>query len=298
MKHTVSALALCAAFIGGPALAADLPYRKAAPPAPYYEPAPIATWTGLYVGVNAGGAFGGSSSANTSAYDLYDLPGTAAGAAFATSANSTAALSNSSFIGGGQIGYNWQFNNSFVVGLEADFQGVDGSANAASGGVGFDPLSGATPITTTQVQKSLDYLGTVRGRLGFLVTPTLLVYATGGLAYGGANVNTSFSSVDAASVFAPGFGSGSVSSTQVGYTVGGGLEWMFAHNWSAKLEYLYYDLGTVTTAGTSLSGANGAGAMQWAYAPATSARFDGHIVRAGLNYHFNWAAPAPVVAKY
>ncbi len=296
MKHTVSTLALCAAFIGGPALAADLPSRKAPPPT-YYEPTPVAAWTGFYVGVNAGGAFGGSSSANTSAYDLYDLPGAAPGAAFATSANSSAALSNSSFIGGGQVGYNWQFNNRFVAGLETDIQGVDGNTSALAGGVGYDPLSGATPITTTQVQKSLDYLGTVRGRLGFLATPSLLIYATGGLAYGGVNLQTSSSSVDAASVFAPGFGSGSVSNTQVGYTVGGGLEWMFAHNWSAKLEYLYYDLGSATASGAAVSGVNGAGATQWAYAPSTSARFDGHIVRAGLNYHFNWAAPAPVVAK-
>jgi outer membrane immunogenic protein len=85
---------------------------------------------------------------------------------------------------------------------------------------------------------------------------------------------------------------------RLGYAVGGGLEWLFARDWSAKLEYLYYDLGSVTTPGTTIVGVSGAGVTQWAYAPTTSARFDGHVVRAGLNYHFNWAPTAPVLAKY
>ncbi len=71
MKNTVSTLALCAAFLSGPALAADLPSRKAPPPT-YIAPAPVATWTGFYVGLNAGGTFGGSQTANTSAWDLLD----------------------------------------------------------------------------------------------------------------------------------------------------------------------------------------------------------------------------------
>jgi outer membrane immunogenic protein len=66
----------------------------------------------------------------------------------------------------------------------------------------------------------------------------------------------------------------------------------------AKLEYLYYDLGSATTPGSAVAGLTPAGAATWAFLPSTSARFDGHIVRAGLNYHFNWSAPAPVAAKY
>ena len=80
------------------------------------------------------------------------------------------------------------------------------------------------------------------------------------------------------------------------HTAGGGVEWMFMPNWSGKLEYLYYDLGSVASPQTALSGAGATG--PWAYTASTSARFNGHIVRAGLNYHFNWASPSPVVAKY
>lgn len=296
MKHTISTLALCAALLGGPALAADLPSRKAPPPV-YTAPEPVALWTGFYVGLNAGGTFGGSQNANTTAADLLDPPGTAAGAAFAASASGQTSTNNTGFIGGGQVGYNYQFNRSFVAGLEADIQGVTGGGGSVSAvGVAADPLSGALPVTTTQVQKSLDYLGTVRGRIGYLVTPTLLVYATGGLAYGGVNLNSNFASVDAAGIQGAGFGASSYSDTRVGYTAGGGVEWMFMPNWSGKLEYLYYDLGSVASPQTALSGAGATG--PWAYTASTSARFNGHIVRAGLNYHFNWASPSPVVAKY
>jgi outer membrane immunogenic protein len=85
--------------------------------------------------------------------------------------------------------------------------------------------------------------------------------------------------------------------TRKALTVGGGLEWMFSQNWSVKFEYLYYDLGTASVNGpvqyvNAVTGATGLGASQ------TSAQFNGHIVRAGVNYHFNWGAPAPVLAKY
>ena len=76
------------------------------------------------------------------------------------------------------------------------------------------------------------------------------------------------------------------------------MEWLFFPNWSAKFEYLYYDLGTVTlnsipTGINTLTGVTG-----YNYATYTSARFNGNLVRAGLNYHFNWAVPVPVLAKY
>jgi outer membrane immunogenic protein len=295
MKNVPSAWAFIAVLIGGPALAADLPSMKAPPP--YYPPVPIQNWSGFYVGINAGGIFGGSQGVTTSAYDLYDAPGFAPGAAFATSAGGWGPVSNAGFIGGGQIGYNWQLNNSFVAGIETDLQGTSSSHSSSLVGYGFDPLSGASPVTTTSVQKSLDYLGTVRARVGYLPTPTILLYATGGLAYGGVNLQSSLASNDAASIYAPGFGSSSFTDTRVGWTVGAGGEWMFAHNWSAKLEYMYYNLGSVSTPATAVAGLNAGGAATWAYAPSASARYDGHVIRAGLNYHFNWGG-APILAKY
>jgi outer membrane immunogenic protein len=128
-----------------------------------------------------------------------------------------------------------------------------------------------------------------------LITPSLLVYGTGGLAYGGVNFGASvFQVLTAFPAVGPGISSTAFSDTRVGWTAGGGVEWMFMPNWSAKVEYLYYDLGNVTPPGSVFVypvvanpiGVNGA-----------TTRFDGHIVRAGVNYHFNWGA-APVVAAY
>jgi outer membrane immunogenic protein len=148
--------------------------------------------------------------------------------------------------------------------------------------------------------KSVDYLGTVRGRFGFLVIPTLLVYGTGGLAYGEINASTGVTE-SLGFVDTPGtFGTfGSTTTTRVGWTAGGGLEWMFWPNWSFKVEYLYYDLGNVTyhTAPLLLTATDIVGTLV-ADASRTTTRFNGSVVRAGINYHFNWFEPAPVVAKY
>ena len=133
-------------------------------------------------------------------------------------------------LGGAQIGYNYQFGQ-FVIGAETDFQGTSISGQRQQ--LPLDalqvPLSAAansylTPIgAITGANTSLSWFGTVRGRVGYLIMPTLLIYGTGGFAYG---------QVDA-------FG---FSNTATGWTAGGGAEWMFAPNWSAKVEYLYVDL--------------------------------------------------------
>src|SRR5208283_4000314 len=134
----------------------------------------------------------------------------------------------------------------------------------------------------------------------------LLVYGTGGLAYGG--VNSSVSSVEAvlgpgvgAAVNSPAFAGGSYSNTRVGWTAGAGLEWMFWPNWSAKFEYLYYDLGSAhyLAGGAAMNAGPVGGSYGFGVASiltTASTQFSGHIFRAGLNYHFNWAAPAPVLA--
>jgi outer membrane immunogenic protein len=108
----------------------------------------------------------------------------------------------------------------------------------------------------------------VRGRVGYLITPTLLLYGTGGFAYGG---------VDAFQQ----------SSTFTGWTAGGGVEWLFAPHWSAKAEYLYVNLTS--------SGNNGGGSL-WQVSNNIHPQIN--VVRVGVNYHFNFAQPAPVVAKY
>lgn len=257
------ALFLATALVGlaGSAFAADLPSTKAPPYLPPPPPPPM--WTGFYVGLNAGYTF-----SNTTSARLTDNFGTTV---------TVGGVNNDGFIGGGQIGYNWQFGPSFLVGVEADIQGIAGSNGTVTAFV--------SPVTAVSVSSRIDYLGTVRGRLGWLFTPTLLLYGTGGLAYGGVNSTTFINS------FA-GLGTSVYSDTRVGWTAGGGVEWMFWPNWSAKVEYLYYDLGSVSHTAAVVPAVGAA-----AFFADTRQRFDGHVVRAGLNYHFNWGA-APVVAKY
>ncbi|MBM3564345.1 MAG: porin family protein, partial [Alphaproteobacteria bacterium] len=175
--------------------------------------------------------------------------------------------------------------------------------------VGAFPFGTANEVIVSALttSKRLDYIGTVRGRLGWLFTPTLLAYGTGGLAYGGVSVSTSIAQFNNDCAQFPGacisgaaFSSGAFSDTRVGWTVGGGLEWMFWPNWSAKVEYLYYDLGNVSySAGalTTLGNTIFAGSVVAGVVSQTQTRFNGNIVRAGVNYHFNWGA-APIVAKY
>jgi len=318
-KALFSATAIALALTAGSTFAADLPSRKEAPI--YVPPPPPPMWTGFYVGLNAGGAWSDSSGTTLASGPLGGDPGWLpawVGTISAVGASTGAQTTNAgAFIGGGQAGYNFQFQQNFVVGLEADIQGVAGgngslsSANIAPLGPAPVPgyySAGETMATTLSTQKQLDYFGTVRGRVGYLALPTLLIYGTGGLAYGGVSssasifqANNDCSSPLPGPCLAPAASTGgSRSSTQVGWTAGGGIEWMFLPNWSAKLEYLYYDLGSLTytlpplvSIGVSFRPVTAA-----LVATQASTRFAGNIVRAGVNYHFNWGAPAPVVANY
>jgi outer membrane immunogenic protein len=307
-KITLSALALTVS--AGSAFAADLPSRKAAPV--YAPPPPM--WTGFYAGLNAGGIFGNNSAPNTTTWNVYRNAGNADYASAALLSGSAFSNGNGGFIGGGQIGYNWQIpfgGAGFVSGIEADIQGIAGSGSTGSRWsaantsdvLSVPPADPITLLSNQQGKANLQYIGTVRGRLGYLVMPTLLVYGTGGLAYGGVSINmTNFQSWTATNssgndaVIA---GSGAYANTQVGWTAGGGLEWMFMQNWSAKVEYLYYDLGRVSGSFVNTWSGLGsnAGVSDVESVTNFSARTSGNIVRAGVNYHFNFGA-APVVAKY
>ncbi|MFY9831799.1 MAG: outer membrane beta-barrel protein [Methylocystis sp.] len=299
-KITSSLAAIALAISTGSAFAADLPSLKAPPVV--VPPPPL--WTGFYFGANVGGIFDASTGASISAAPLFnDTTGAALGApsyfgaASAASIASNASLSNAGVIGGGQIGYNWQFNNSFLAGLEADIQGTTLSSNASASGAATEPSTGSLVSTTASLAKSLSYLGTVRGRLGFLATPTLLVFGSGGLAYGGMNFTAGLFQTSSNPNFPYSAVSADYNDARIGWTAGGGVEWMFAPNWSAKVEYLYYDLGTASAA-NALSAAVPAGNLLYGSYYQTSTHFNGQVVRVGVNYHFQWFAPATVVAKY
>jgi outer membrane immunogenic protein len=228
-------------------------------PATGYKDAPFITpWTGFYVGVNGG--YGGST--KDKVFDLAEDPVTGA-----ILAQTSTAFTSDGWFGGGQIGYNWQFGGGFkdpsnwVFGIESDIQGagIRGSATASL----------AAPTISATGSSSLDWFGTLRGRLGYAWGPTL-VYATGGFAYGG--VQDKISKVDVG-----GFGSLSESKIATGYVVGGGIESMFSRAWSVKVEYQYINLGR-----DSLSVDV---ALPIKYVGELDANHSYSTVRLGLNYH-------------
>lgn len=162
---------------------------------------------------------------------------------------------DSAFMGGGQAGYNYQFAPNWLIGVEGDIDGLSGSDR------NFTNPTGAFRDRT-------DWLASVTGRLGYTWGPTL-AYAKGGVAFrddNGLSGTTPFTA----------------NRNDTGYTVGGGLEYMFAPAWSAKIEYQYYNFDNTTV--TPVGG------------PAFNYKDDIHTVKAGINYHFNWGNP--VAARY
>jgi outer membrane immunogenic protein len=140
-------------------------------------------------------------------------------------------------------------------------------------------------VVSTRSQK-LDFLGTLRGRLGWAPNGPWLVYVTGGLAYGHTETSASFAETSCGGVNAN--SAASINAWRAGWTVGGGFEWMIAPRWSIKGEYLYYDLGTVTVNNTLTvpAGTPGLGPFFSVVTIASEAAYRGSIARGGINYHF------------
>jgi outer membrane immunogenic protein len=288
MHKIISATALAlVAFSTGSVLAADLPTVKG-PPVYAPPPPPEFTWSGIYFGVNAGYAWSDRDTAQTLAND----PTVTAGQFTAGTVLQSYGLHQDGITAGAQIGYNYEFslgsNNGVVLGVEADGAYTDLDRSATY--VGFASV-------TSLYHQSLDYLGTVRGRLGF-AWDRFLIYGTGGFAYGNSHFGQSIVAGNDANALIWG---GSTSHTQTGYAFGGGLEYAlppdtFLNPFHAgavtlRVEYLHYDLGT--------SGVNLVGGLGAPYYFTDRYTTDGNIVRGGLNYLFDFAAPpTPVVAKY
>jgi len=278
MKFAVRASSVIAALtIVTSAYAADL----AAQPSYKAGPVPVQTWTGAYIGGTAGYGWGDSNS-TIAPVDTLIAPSLFSQGLVPTSLNPRF----KGFIGGGEVGYNWQFGH-WVTGLEADFSysGLRGDAS------NFVPLAGANPAMLTSQSTELAWFGTARARMGYLAGPDTLLFATGGLAYGQVKVSTGV--VPQVSPLLPctisGYcSSGSTSETRVGWAVGGGVETKIASGWTAKVEYLHFDLGSVsdTAYGTSITVLNGV--------PLVRATSDiaGDIVRVGVNYQFGGAGVA------
>lgn len=259
----------CALLASTPAFSADIaarPFTKAVP-------TQVQTWTGAYIGGTAGYGWGESNS-TISPIDTQFIPFFQSQGAIPTSL--TPRLKG--FIGGGEVGYNWQ-SGHWVTGLEADFSysGLRGDLSS------YAPEIGAIPATLTSQSAELAWLGTARARLGYLAGPDTLLFATGGLAYGRVKVSTGLEPqmtplpCSTSVICSP----GAASQTLVGWTIGGGVETRIASRWTAKIEYLYFDLGKISDTTQSVSPA-----PFWNGKPilGVSSDITGNIVRVGLNY--------------
>jgi outer membrane immunogenic protein len=257
-------------LLTGLAQAADLPVR-----APVYK-APVVSydpWTGVYVGGNIGYSWGHiDSSATTSPFSagLGDFPGW----------GYVAGLKPDGIIAGGQIGYNYRFASYWLAGIEADIQWSgekDSGRFSGSGSIGFCSGQSCEFNNTTDITAKLSWFGTLRGRFGFLVNEAMLLYATGGLAYGKVSisgVSNTDSFIDPGLLYDSYFNSFSYSKTKIGYVFGGGIEGRFQkRGWTWKIEYIHLDLGSI---GGGSSGSDPAILLN-------TSKFTDDIVRFGIN---------------
>lgn len=253
-------------------------------------------WTGLYLGASAGywwspdsqvKHFGSSGFVNP----LFTTSGNDIANTLAAMGSDNYFINLDGFIGGGQIGYNYQLQNQWLIGLETNLDGLTQSKTTTSKNQITHLAHFPSEYYTAHISlsKKLNYLGTVRGRLGYLMTPSLLLYGTGGFAYGGVSQNESFAAIGSlgSPSFVPINAQNSVKQTLTGWSVGGGFEWRFRPKWSAKLEGMYYDLGSLhnnfTLSQLSLLPSQ---PVVWGAAQVNSvSKFTAAAVRIGLNYH-------------
>jgi len=252
--------AIATAVLAVPALAADLPART-------YSKAPVAmapvdTWTGCYVGGNIGGGW----QKTTTTDPLVVPPG------FSDVGTDT----GTGVVGGGQIGCDYQFASSWVVGVQGMFDG------AGVKGSHLAPFAYSGDNSETLTTKT-NWFGTLTGRIGYAVAPQALLYAKGGVAF----VNENYTDTDPAAV--PPF-AGQGSTNRTGWTVGGGGEYKFSPNWSVFAEYNYIGLGTKTVNIAYNCGAGCGFINPYPYWEKQNLQ----TVLVGVNYRWG----GPVIAKY
>ncbi|MCX5578712.1 outer membrane protein [Kaistia terrae] len=264
---TASKFALLATtlLVASPALAADLTYEPAA--APVAAAAPF-SWTGFYIGLNAGYGWGDIDTTENSMTTNGRLVGIGQGnlGQFITFPGADSSSSVDGILGGAQIGYNYQIDN-WVLGAEADYQAADLKTSSS--------FLGSVQGPYYQTSAELQSFGTVRARVGYAID-NVLIYGTGGLAVGQAKAGLSVQGGVPGAFTGPEYAQ-SNSKTMVGYAIGAGAEWAIAHsNWSVKAEYLYTDFGSKTFD------------FDFGAGDKASSRGDvsASIVRAGLNYRF------------
>lgn len=224
-------------------------------------------WTGVYAGINGGYAW---ANVNTKIRPLPDpLP-----ADRSSIQPAILSLSMKSGVLGSQLGYNYQLNvyPKILLGIETDMNWIPLKGSAYGNAIGNGVSTGRIFTHALSTQQQMTWFGTLRPRLGYLPFNSILIYATGGLAYG--NVKATGNTNLKASY------SASLNQVRSGWTVGGGIEWIPAQHWSTKIEYLYYNLGEVSAI-----------ANPSFYHPPYQKQYiwsrDSQMIRIGINYRFN-----------
>jgi outer membrane immunogenic protein len=286
-KILLSTVALLSLSAG--AMAADLPSRRMAP-APMVAAVPVFTWTGFYFGVNAGYGWSDHSNDDTIVFPagtFTGVPGGGVGAGTITFADSHGDADG--WLGGAQMGFNWQFGG-LVVGVEADIQAIDLDRDRGTFAYTF---TGPVPLGFTPVRNdvsALDWFGTVRARVGFAID-RVLIYGTGGFAFGGGDHETGCSSVFASTTFC----NNGNDDTRWGYAVGGGIEWALPMSgWfgssavTFKVEGLYVNLDDDDNGNANLVGFTAAGTPVIATGAVRvrDDETDFGLIRAGINFKF------------
>ncbi|MEH2570471.1 outer membrane protein [Bradyrhizobium sp. AZCC 2289] len=264
---SILSLALAVSTIGSASAAdqAARPYTKAPPiVSPAYD------WSGFYIGVNVGGAW----NKGDLRADYLPFPG------FGLAPTLTSSQ-GSGVIGGVHGGYNWAFASKWVLGVEGDYSAADVNSS-----IRVIPVSTAgvpDPAQPTSFTRNLKWLASARVRAGYTVVPNVLLYVTGGGAWGGFDYNASFVNT------LPGSNNWSnpFSATSSGYVVGGGGEWMLTNNWILRAEYLFYHLSGKSNLANNPAFPTFPILFSW---NAT----DTHVARVGVSYKFG----GPVVARY
>jgi outer membrane immunogenic protein len=244
MRKLLSGATLMALMAGAPVFGADLAVAPAGVPAP----PPQFSWTGCYVGGHVGGVLSEDSTTN------------AVGA--------SVDRSSAGFVGGGQIGCDYQFASGWVAGAEG--RAAWTSLDNHRGGSVRNLITGL--VIPSQFSMSNDFLASATARLGHSFADRWLVFLRGGGAWTHEKIDDAFTLVSGTPV------DPSASTTRTGWTVGAGLDWAFAPHWSATVEYNYYDFGTK---GALLVDTTNAVAVNFAGVKDTI-----HAVTAGVNYHF------------
>ncbi len=258
-------------------LACALVFSQSAPAA---ESAPSFNWTGPYAGIHLGYGWGDADT------NFNPLP---TAASFGITPVTLSPHPGGIF-GGAQAGYNWQMG-CFVVGIEADL-----SASGMSGSQNVSPIQ-PFPFGVLSAHEDINWFGTVRPRLGYTVRPNVLVYATGGLAYGNASYSANTNFIPGSGGIANEQYPASFSTMKVGWAVGGGVEYAVSKCWTVKAEYMYMDLGSES----AVSPSNGP------YAVGYNWQTTANIFQIGMNYKvpvssqtapaaestpsFNWTGP-------